>query len=81
MKRLYRSRTEGRWLGVCGGLGVYFGVDPVIVRLVWIAASLITGIVPGLVVYLVAWIVVPEEPAPPLTAARVAEPASASAGH
>jgi phage shock protein PspC (stress-responsive transcriptional regulator) len=61
-KRLYRSRSERRWLGVCGGLAEYFEADPVLVRLFWVAGTLITGFVPGLLVYPVAWLIVPEEP-------------------
>jgi phage shock protein C len=64
IRRLYRSIEEGRLAGVCGGIGVYFGIDPVFVRLGWVAATLLTGVVPGLVAYGVAWIIVPREPLP-----------------
>ena len=44
----------------CGGIGEYFGVDPTIVRLLWVLFTLISiGV--GLVAYIVAWIIVPEE--------------------
>jgi phage shock protein C len=46
--------------GVCGGLGVYLGIDPTIVRLLFILFALAGG--PGLVAYLIMLIVVPEEP-------------------
>jgi phage shock protein C len=67
--KLYRSRTEKKLLGVCGGLGDYMQVDPVIVRLVFVMAALASfGIVA--VAYIVLGIVVPIEPAP-LPAATV----------
>ncbi len=67
--KLYKSRTEKKLLGVCGGLGDYMQVDPVIVRLVFVMAALASfGIVA--VAYIVLGIVVPMEPAP-LPAAAV----------
>jgi phage shock protein PspC (stress-responsive transcriptional regulator) len=45
--------------GVCGGLGDYLGVDPVIVRLLW--AVSIFGYGTGLLLYVIAWILIPEE--------------------
>lgn len=59
-KRLYRSRTNRQLQGICGGLGEYFNVDPTLVRLVLIALSLAGG--PGLILYIILWAVVPEEP-------------------
>lgn len=61
MKRLYRSRRDRVILGVAGGLADYFEVDVAIVRLIWVLLALAAG--PGtLLVYLVAGLVVPEEP-------------------
>jgi phage shock protein PspC (stress-responsive transcriptional regulator) len=46
--------------GICGGLGDYLDVDPVVIRLVWVVLTLFTwGI--GLLAYCIAWIIVPEE--------------------
>ena len=59
-KRLYRSRTDRKIAGICGGFGAYFGVDPVIFRVVW--ALLILGYGAGLVVYLICWFAIPLEP-------------------
>ncbi|MEM8532564.1 MAG: PspC domain-containing protein [Chloroflexota bacterium] len=59
--RLMRSRTEVVMGGVCGGLGEYFGVDPVIVRLVFVLVTLTTGL--GLLIYPVLWIITPKAPA------------------
>jgi phage shock protein C len=47
--------------GVCGGLGEHVDVDPTIIRLVWVVITLLT-IGTGLLVYLIAWIIIPEEP-------------------
>jgi phage shock protein C len=47
--------------GVCGGLGEHVDVDPTIIRLVWAVITLLT-IGTGLLVYLIAWIIIPEEP-------------------
>ncbi|HPE69952.1 MAG TPA: PspC domain-containing protein [Thermotogota bacterium] len=57
-KRLYRSRTNRILGGVCGGLGDYFEIDPVIIRLVWAATFFVGGV--GLVFYIIAWIIIPE---------------------
>jgi phage shock protein C len=58
-KRLYRSRTDRLVAGVCGGLGEYFGIDPTLVRLAAVLLTLVNGV--GLAVYVILWIVVPEE--------------------
>jgi phage shock protein C len=60
MKKLYRSRTDRKVAGVCGGLAQYFNIDPVIVRLIWILFVLLGG--SGIIIYIIAWIVVPLEP-------------------
>ncbi|HVL49838.1 MAG TPA: PspC domain-containing protein [Candidatus Thermoplasmatota archaeon] len=62
-KRLYRSRTDRVIGGVCGGLAKYLDVDPTIVRLVTVLVILFTALVPGVIAYLVALLVMPEEPA------------------
>jgi phage shock protein C len=62
MKKLYRSDTDKIFGGVIGGLGEYFEVDATLLRLFWIAILFITGLVPGLIAYLVALLVVPKKP-------------------
>lgn len=62
MKRLYRSQTDSKIAGVCGGLAKYFSIDPTIVRVVFIIL-LLPGGLPGLIPYLILWIVVPVQPA------------------
>ncbi len=59
MKRLYRSKKDKVLGGVCGGIADYLGVDPVIVRLVWILVT-IASLGFGLIAYVVAWLIVPE---------------------
>ncbi len=54
--RLYRSQKEKVIGGVCGGLSEYFSIDPIIVRLLFLALFF-AGF--GLIIYLIAWIFVP----------------------
>ena len=74
IKRLYRSSNDARLAGVCGGLGQYLGFDPVIVRLLWVGITCLTGIIPGLLAYLAAWIIVPLEPQPVQVPRPAAQP-------
>jgi phage shock protein PspC (stress-responsive transcriptional regulator) len=58
-KRVYRTR-EGRIVaGVCSGLAAYFGIDATLVRLAFCIAAFFGGL--GVLLYLCAWVVVPEE--------------------
>lgn len=59
-KKLYRSREHRVISGVLGGLGEYFDVDPVILRLLYLLITIATGGVPGIIAYLVAIFIVPE---------------------
>jgi len=61
-KKLIRSRTDRRIAGVCAGLGSYLDLDVSLVRLLWAIVTLASGIMPGLVAYVLAWIIMPEEP-------------------
>jgi phage shock protein C len=61
-KKLYRSRTNRKIAGVCGGIAEYFDIDPVVVRLSAVALLLL-GAGSIALVYIIMWIVVPEEPA------------------
>ena len=63
MKQLYKSNTNKKVAGVCGGIGEYFGIDPAIVRLGFVALSLLAG--GGLAVYIIAAIIMPEREACP----------------
>jgi phage shock protein C len=59
-KRLIRPRTGRKIAGVCAGVGEYFDLDVILVRLVWLLVAIMTGV--GLLSYPIAWIVMPEEP-------------------
>jgi phage shock protein C len=48
--------------GVCGGIGVYLGVDPTVVRVLYALITIFTGLVPGVLVYLVLMLLIPREP-------------------
>lgn len=58
-KRLYRSSKDKILGGVCAGVADYFDVDPTIVRLIWVLLTLAWGA--GLLLYIIAWIIVPEK--------------------
>jgi len=60
-KKLYRSRTNRVLAGVCSGLGNFFGIDPTVVRLIFVAGTIL-GFGSFVLIYLVLFIVVPEEP-------------------
>jgi phage shock protein PspC (stress-responsive transcriptional regulator) len=57
-KKLFRSVTDRKIAGVCGGLGEYLGIDPTIVRLIAVV-SLLAWLSGGLA-YLIAWMIIPE---------------------
>lgn len=59
-RRLYRSRTDRMIAGVCGGLSEYFGIDLMLVRIIWVVFTLSFGA--GLLTYILIWLFVPEEP-------------------
>lgn len=58
-RKLYRSRRNAVIGGVCGGIGNYFDVDPVLVRVIWLFA-IFSGI--GALAYIICWIVIPQRP-------------------
>lgn len=60
-RSLYRSRTNKKLSGVCGGIGEYFSIDPTIIRIAWIFITLVT-ILPCLITYIIMAFIVPEAP-------------------
>lgn len=72
-KRLYRSDTNTVFAGICGGLGEYAEVDPVLVRLIWLLVVIFTGLVPGVLAYIIAIFIIPKK------TVRVGAPASSNA--
>lgn len=65
MKRLYLSQTDKKIAGICGGIAEYMEVDPTIVRLVTIVLAIITGCIPLIIGYLIAWMIIPVKPSGP----------------
>lgn len=61
MKKLYRSEQNKIFAGVIGGIGEYFDVDPVILRILWVALVIFTGFFPGLIVYIAACFIIPKK--------------------
>ena len=57
-RKLYRSRTDRKLAGVCGGLAQYFNADTTLIRVLFVVLALLGG--PGLIIYLVLWILVSE---------------------
>jgi phage shock protein C len=61
MKKLYRSSTNKVAAGILGGLGEYWDIDPVVLRLAFVFLILITGFFPGVIAYVIALFIVPEK--------------------
>lgn len=59
-KKLYRSKIDRMLGGVCGGLAEYLGLDPSIVRLIFVLVSIFGE--NGVLIYIILWIIVPENP-------------------
>jgi len=60
-KKLFRSQARKMLGGVCGGLGEYFDIDVTLIRLIFVAITLVTAIIPMMIFYLIAWIIIPVE--------------------
>jgi phage shock protein C len=76
-KKLIRPRAGRKIAGVCLGFSEYFDIDVALVRVVWLLVGVFTGV--GLLMYPIAWIVMPEEPlmlpaAPPVGTQQVTNP-------
>ena len=57
-----RSRADRKIGGVCAGLAQYLDLDISLVRILWFFVTFVSGVFPGLVAYVLAWIIIPEEP-------------------
>ncbi len=62
-KRLYKSRDNKVLAGVLGGFGEYFGIDPVIFRLAYLLLIFFSMVVPGVLIYIIAALIIPDAPA------------------
>ena len=61
-KRLYKDGRNKRISGVCAGIANYFALDPTLVRLVWALVTLLSAAFPGVLIYIVCAIVIPDDP-------------------
>ena len=59
MKRLHKSNSDKKLLGVCGGLAEYFNVDSTIIRLLWVIFTFIYGT--GFIAYILCALIIPQE--------------------
>lgn len=59
-KRLYKSNVDKKLDGVCAGIAEYFNIDPTVIRLLWVLATLFVG--SGIIAYIIAAIVMPRKP-------------------
>jgi phage shock protein C len=58
-RKLYRSKTNRKLAGVCGGLAQYFNIDATLIRVLFVLLAVLGG--SGLVLYLAMWVIVPNE--------------------
>ncbi|MCK4577213.1 MAG: PspC domain-containing protein [Candidatus Marinimicrobia bacterium] len=70
-QRLYRSRSDRKLLGVCGGLADYFQIDSTLIRVLWVAGSFLYGI--GVLLYIVLVLALPDQPAVETTVSKKAK--------
>lgn len=59
--RLTRSKNDRMIAGICGGLAIFFGLDPSLVRIGVVLIGFITALVPVFLAYVIMWVVIPEE--------------------
>lgn len=62
MKKLYKSDKDKVLSGVIGGIGEYFDIDPIILRICFVVFLLITGVFPGVIIYIIAALIIPKHP-------------------
>jgi phage shock protein PspC (stress-responsive transcriptional regulator) len=78
-KSLHRSRVNRKIAGVCAGFAEYLDLDPTLVRIVWVMLAIFGGC--GVLGYIIAWIIMPEEPLAQLShapASGVSPPAASN---
>jgi len=62
-KKLYRSKTNRKIAGVVGGLSYFINVDATLLRVIVALVTFFTGVLPGIIIYVIAWNIIPEIPA------------------
>jgi phage shock protein C len=61
MKRIYRDPDHKMLAGICAGIGEMLDIDPTLIRLGMVFATIVTGFVPGILVYAVGWFIIPQK--------------------
>lgn len=59
MRRVYRSRTDKKIFGICGGIGETYNIDPTLIRIIVVFLALATGLIPMVITYIVARLIMP----------------------
>jgi phage shock protein C len=59
-KQLFRSEQNKVWTGIIGGVGEYFSIDPTILRVAWVLITIFSGVLPGLIVYIISAFIIPK---------------------
>lgn len=73
--RLVRSRYNRKIGGVCAGLSEHLDLDASLIRILWVFLTFASGFFPGVIAYVLAWIIIPEEPAfAPVPAVQYQQP-------
>jgi phage shock protein PspC (stress-responsive transcriptional regulator) len=62
MKRIYRSRTDKKIFGICGGIGEAYNIDPTLIRIIVVFLALSTGLIPMIITYIIARFIMPPAP-------------------
>jgi phage shock protein PspC (stress-responsive transcriptional regulator) len=62
MRRVYRSRTDKKIFGICGGIGEAYDIDPTLIRIVVVFLGLATGLIPMILTYIIARFLIPSAP-------------------
>ena len=62
MKKLYLSDSDKKIAGICGGIAETYDIDSTLIRLAWVFIGLATAIIPALVTYIIAWVIIPGKP-------------------
>lgn len=60
-KKLYRNAKNKMIAGICAGMADYFNIDPTVMRIIWIIATVLTGFIFGIIAYIVCILVIPEK--------------------
>ena len=62
MRRLYLSRKDKKIAGICGGIGEMLDIDPTLIRLSLVFLCFVTAVIPVVLTYLIAWLIIPQKP-------------------